>query len=656
MYGRYLVTLHNTSLSQQFMSLCVFHAQNKNRNYAFEACFVERKVHFANCFLPISAPFHSLYLESVTGIILEDLKEIGAFTQQDLAIPVLHTSSGQGLRDAGSLGEAATVFRGAIHILDFGPRGISRLGVLTHRNKDGTGIRIIIMGTFEGINIEDSEHAVKYTVNWQKEHGTKLTFVDTKFSGLLRQPPVMAAWMMPCTVPWDLALQKIQQNTILGACITVNLIYVNLQGMGWQIPLLQQLHSAGIPIEGLTIGGGYIETIGLKHISFKLGSIDAMQQVISIAKANPTFLVILQWTGGRGGSHHSFEDFHKPILQIYGCIWRCGNIALKLKSPPMPFKNGVLFGSKMMTAKEAHTSSNAKKAMCEAEGIDDKDWEKTYKSPAAGVTMVWSEMDEPIHKLATDAKHLIELKKKHDYIIKRLNADFQKTWEAMYLKDMTYARVIYCMVELTYVEHESRWIDPSLKRLTGDLIQRIKERITLADLDDPFATTKKILAHYTETNAQLINAPDMQHFLLPYQRCGQKPVPFVPSLDKNFEFWFNKDSLWQSQDLEAVVDQDVGGTCIPQGPMGAKYSTVVHEPIKDILDGIHYGHIAALTTDVSGGDESVIPVVEYFGGKPITSLDDIHRVNGFTISETGGKTTFRLSASASQGALPDADL
>ena len=77
--------------------------------------------------------------------------------------------------------------------------------------------------------------------------------------------------------------------------------------MGRQILLLQPLRSLGVPIEGLIIGARaplievaneYIETIGFKHISFKPGSIDAIQQVINIAKANPTFPVILQWTGG----------------------------------------------------------------------------------------------------------------------------------------------------------------------------------------------------------------------------------------------------------------------------------------------------------------------------------------------------------------------
>ena len=77
--------------------------------------------------------------------------------------------------------------------------------------------------------------------------------------------------------------------------------------MGRQILLLQPLRSLGVPIEGLIIGARaplievaneYIEAMGFKHISFKPSSIDAIQQVINIAKANPTFLVILQWTGG----------------------------------------------------------------------------------------------------------------------------------------------------------------------------------------------------------------------------------------------------------------------------------------------------------------------------------------------------------------------
>lgn len=729
----------------------------------------ERKVRFVNRFLPITSPFHSPYLASATKLIAEDLKDI-KINSQDLGIPVFDTNTGEDLRKTVSGNvvprlielitrdtvnwEKATVFPNATHILDFGPGGISGLGILTSRNKDGTGVRVILAGSVEGTVAEvgykpelfdrDEEHAVKYAVDWVKEHSPRLiktsagqTLVDTKMSRLLGIPPVMVAGMTPSTVAWDFvaatmnagyhielagggyynaksmteALTKIEKAIPPGRGITVNLIYVNPRAMGWQIPLLGQLRADGVPIEGLTIGAGvpsievaqeYIETLGLKHISFKPGSVDAIQAVINIAKANPTFPVILQWTGGRGGGHHSFEDFHQPILQMYGRIRRTENIILvagsgfggaedtypyltgtwsgKYGYPPMPF-DGCMFGSRMMTAKECHTSKNAKKAITEAEGLDDSQWEKTYKGPAGGVITVRSEMGEPIHKLATrgvkfwaemDAKifslpkekRLVELKKNRDYIIKKLNDDFQKVWfgrnsagEAVDIEDMTYGEVVRRMVDLMYVKHESRWIDKSYETLTGDFIRRVEERFTkeqgkpsllqsYSELDSPFTTVKRILAAYPEAETQLINAQDVQHFLLLCQRRGQKPVTFVPVLDENFEFYFKKDSLWQSEDLEAVIGQDVGRTCILQGPMAAKYSKIVDEPIKDILDNIHNAHIKSLTQDVYKGDESAIPVVEYFGGKLIET-DVQEDAEGLIVSEDTDKATYRIATSAS---------
>ncbi|KAF4627357.1 hypothetical protein G7Y89_g10799 [Cudoniella acicularis] len=634
--------------------------------------------------------------------------------------------------------EKATVFPNATHVLDFGPGGISGLGILTSRNKDGTGVRVILAGAIEGTVPEvgykpelfdrDEEHAVKYAVDWVKEHGPKLiktssgqTYVDTKMSRLLGVPPVMVAGMTPCTVPWDFvaatmnagyqielagggyynartmteALKKIEDAIPAGRGITVNLIYVNPRAMQWQIPLLGQLRAEGVPIEGLTIGAGvpsievaqeYIETLGLKHIAFKPGSVEAIQAVINIAKANPSFPVILQWTGGRGGGHHSFEDFHQPILQMYGRIRRSENVILvagsgfggaedtypyltgtwsaKYGYPPMPF-DGCLFGSRVMTAKEAHTSKNAKKAITEAEGLDDGQWEKTYKGPAGGVITVRSEMGEPIHKLATrgvkfwaemDAKifslpkekRVPELKKNRDYIIKKLNDDFQKVWfgrnkagETVDLEDMTYAEVVRRMVDLMYVKHEARWIDKSYEKLTGDFIRRVEERFTTSsgkpsllqsysELDNPYPTVIRILAAYPDSETQLINAQDVQHFLLLCQRRGQKPTTFVPALDENFEFFFKK------------------------GPMAVKHSKIVDEPIKDILDGVHDAHIKGLTQDVYGGNESSIPVIEYFGGKLIETELEVD-LEGLTISQDTDKTTYRVSSSASVP-LPPLDI
>ncbi|KAJ5275799.1 hypothetical protein N7524_001952 [Penicillium chrysogenum] len=721
--------------------------------------FTQRKVRFVNRFLPITAPFHSQYLVSAYDRILEDLEDVVEIPAKSLEIPVFHTKTGEDLRQLGDKDvvpslvrmithdavnwEQATVFPGATHIVDFGPGGISGLGVLTNRNKDGTGVRVILAGEMDGTNAE---------VGYKPElfdRARPSPDTDIYRSNLrghqdessVGNPPVMVAGMTPTTVPWDFvaatmnagyhielagggyynaktmteAITKIEKAIPPGRGITINLIYVNPRAMAWQIPLIGRLRAEGVPIEGLTIGAGvpsievaneYIETLGIKHIAFKPGSVDAIQQVINVAKANPKFPIILQWTGGRGGGHHSFEDFHQPILQMYSRIRKQDNIVLvagsgfggsedtypylsgkwsaKYGYPPMPF-DGCLFGSRMMIAKEAHTSYNAKKAIADAPGVDDAEWEKTYQKATGGVITVLSEMGEPIHKLATrgvlfwqemdqkifkldKAKRVPELKKQRNYIIKKLNDDFHKVWfgrnaagETVDLEDMTYAEVVRRMVDLMYIKHESRWIDPSLKRLTGDFIRRVEERFTTAqgqasllqsysDIDTPYPAVDNILSAYPEAANQLINAQDVQHFLLLCQKRGQKPVPFVPVLDENFEFFFKKDSLWQSEDLEAVVDQDVGRTCILQGPMAARFSNVIDEPVKDILDGVHQGHIAGLLRDVYGGDSTKIPVIEYFGGQLMSTTDSDS--DGLIISEEPSKTSFRLSSTA---ALPDLD-
>lgn len=746
--------------------------------------YTQRKIRFVNRFLPITAPFHSQYLSSAYDRIMEDLEDI-EIPAKSLAIPVFGTRTGEDLRKTSAADEnvvpalvrmithdpvdweQATVFPGATHIVDFGPGGISGLGVLTNRNKDGTGVRVVLAGTVDGTNVEvghkpelfdRDEHAVKYAIDWVKEFGPHLvknaagqTFVDTKMSRLLGIPPLMVAGMTPTTVPWDFvaatmkagyhvelagggyynaksmteAISKIEKEIPPGRGITVNLIYVNPRAMAWQIPLIGRLRADGVPIEGLTIGAGvpsievaneYIETLGIKHIAFKPGSVDAIQQVINIAKANPKFPVIMQWTGGRGGGHHSFEDFHQPILQMYSRIRRHENIVLVAGSgfggsvdtypylsgtwsshfgyPPMPF-DGCLFGSRMMTALEAHTSKNAKKAIVSAPGLDDLDWENTYQGPAGGVVTVLSEMGEPIHKLATrgvlfwqemdqkifkldKAKRVPELKKQRNYIIQKLNDDFQKVWfgrnaagNAVDLEDMTYAEVVHRMVDLMYVKHESRWIDDSLKRLTGDFIRRVEERFTdgqrpsllqnYSEINTPYPAIENILSAYPEAATQLINAQDVHHFLLLCQRRGQKPVPFVPALDENFEYWFKKDSLWQSEDLEAVVDQDVGRTCILQGPMAARFSSVIDEPVRDILTNIHQGHIEGLVKDVYNGNEANIPVIEYLGGQlhgtdSGNGIDEPETDDGLTISEdaANNKISYRLS-SAPTANLPDLD-
>lgn len=734
--------------------------------------YLERKLKFSNRFLPIFSPFHSHLLNSATELIMEDLEATGLeWNSSDIKIPVYDTFNGSNFQSFtdGSIAarvtkcitqlpvywEKATDFP-STHLLDFGPGGVSGLGVLTHRNKDGTGSRIIIAGTLDNQAADDEygfkqeifnqePKSVKWAANWLEEFKPKLVktangkvIVDTKFSKLLGRPPLMVPGMTPTTVnpefiaatinagyhielgaggyfngpSMEKALNEVAKNVTPGSGIGINLIYVNPRMLQWGIPLIKTLRERGFPIQSMSIGAGvpsievaseYIETLGLTHLGLKPGSVDSIAQCITIAKAHPNFPIVLQWTGGRGGGHHSFEDFHQPILQMYPKIRRCSNIILIAGSgfgsdedtypyltgkwaqdynyPSMPF-DGVLFGSRVMTAKEAHTSLDAKKAIAACSGTADGSWENTYKKPTGGIITVRSEMGEPIHKIATRGvmlwkemddtifnlpknKLLDALNKKKDYIIGKLNKDFQKVWFGKNsqgvcdVQEMTYEEVALRLVELMYVKKSDRWIDVSLRNFYGDFLRRVEERFTTKEntislvqnyeqLNQPFEITENFFNEFPLAKDQLISQEDFDFFLMCCTRQSQKPAPFVPVLNEQFEFFFKKDSLWQSEDLEAVVDEDVQRTCILHGPVAAQFTNEVNEPIKSILDSIHEGHIRRLIKDEYNGDESKIPVVEYLGNKEAVVIKELSGVSIET--PTDSKTVYTIGST-----LPNKD-
>lgn len=233
---------------------------------------------------------------------------------------------------------------------------------------------------------------------------------------------------------------EIQKAIPPGVGLTLNSLYINPKQSGFQFPLWQDMRKEGLPIEGFCVAAGIPSTekateilnglraSGLKHASFKPGSLDGIRQVINIAAANPDFPIILQWTGGRAGGHHSCEDFHQPILATYGAIRQQPNICLvagsgfgsdedmwpyltgqwsvaMYQAQAMPF-DGFLLASRVMVAREAHTSSSVKDLIVKASGVEDKLWEGTYTKETGGILTVRSELGEPIHKVATRAVKL----------------------------------------------------------------------------------------------------------------------------------------------------------------------------------------------------------------------------------------------------------
>jgi fatty acid synthase subunit alpha, fungi type len=160
----------------------------------------------------------------------------------------------------------------------------------------------------------------------------------------------------------------------------------------------------------------------------------------------------------------------------------------------MPF-DGFLFASRVMVVKEAHTSSSVKDLIVVTSGIDDAQWEGTYKKPTGSILTVRSELWEPIHKVATRGVKLWKefdntvfmlpkekraswLAERRAEVIEKLNAHFAKPfgWKkdgsvAEDSRDMTYEEVMLRMVRLMFMEKEQQWIDLSLRNLTGDWLR-----------------------------------------------------------------------------------------------------------------------------------------------------------------------------------------
>ncbi|PWY78034.1 sterigmatocystin biosynthesis fatty acid synthase subunit beta [Aspergillus sclerotioniger CBS 115572] len=593
------------------------------------------------------------------------------------------------------------------HIIVFDRGG---LGPMVKKIQEGKGIRIIQgsdlnsrdpeMGTMQDLfspRLLDSSTRLQ---SWAQQFQPRLTTgpagLETRITSLLGTPPVMVAGMTPTTVHWDfvsaimnagyhaelagggyrnssdmaMAIDSLVANIARGRGITCNLIYANPRAMCWQIALLRRLSHSRVPIDGLTIGAGvpsleiaseYIRTLGLRHISFKPGSVATIRQVIDIAKAHPDFPIILQWTGGRGGGHHSFEDFYAPMLSTYGLIRQQPNIylvvgsgfgnsdsiypyitgqwSLSLGYPCMPF-DGVLLGSRLMVAQEAHTSSAVKDIIANTPGVPDAEWEKTYNGPAGGVITVQSEMGEPIHKIATRGVRLwadmdrtvfslprkdriAYLAKHHHSIIHRLNSDFAKPWfgrndlgDVVGLEEMTYTEVLARLVDLMYVQHQKRWIDPTYVDFTMAVASRALERLPRAAAGQEANISRSVLSEAPAlflsafavacpTAAdEILNPEDVSYFLTRSQMPGQKPVNFIPVLNEDFEFYFKKDSLWQAEDTDAVVDQDADRVCILHGPVAAQYSLGCDQSAREILDTITHGLAERMQQDVRSEDST----------------------------------------------------
>ncbi|CAO1632127.1 unnamed protein product [Parajaminaea phylloscopi] len=743
-----------------------------------KVAFSKRKQAFNMRFLPVGVPYHSSYLEGATAKVADlDYQGADLWTASELSIAVHNTFDGSDLRTLTTdsivrsvsdqiftqpifWDKATNVQKGVTHIVDFGTGGLSGIGGLTARNLEGRGVRVVVPSGAHASSAElYSLTQVKFEPQWDEAFMPKLVknaegkiLIDTPYSRLTSRKPLLIAGMTPSTVQPGLLVaaakaganaeiaggghysprsmlskvQTIQNQIPPGNGLSWNALFINPRHFPWQLSEWCSLRKQGYPLDAWTTAAGIPSTekskeivaqlvdAGIEHMTLKPGSLEGIRQTCAIAAANPDFAFVLNWTGGRAGGHHSYEDVYQPIIQTYSLIRKYPNISLLAGSglgdsesvwpwmsgewssqfglPPMPF-DGALLASRVMVAKEAHTSPAVKQLIVDAPGVDDAQWEGTYEKETGGILTVVSELGEPIHKIATRGVKLwAELDKKlfslnkdkrmawvsdvknAKWIKERLNADFQKPWFPAKLDgtmcdelaDMTYEEVTRRLLRLTYVQHQSRFIDGSYVRLLGDWIRRVEERF--ASIDDsqrqqkssvlqsystlqeqPHAILDSFFAEYPSAKDYWISAEDVGFFIQICQRRGQKPVPFIPALDENLQTWFKKDSLWFAEDLDAVFDQDAQRVCILQGPVAVKYAKKVDEPLAEILGEIDDGIIKRLLNKHYGGDVNNVPSVDYLGKSPKTldaGLLSRHGiVSSVDQSEGGVVRTFKLGAS-----------
>ncbi|KAJ2149607.1 fatty acid synthase alpha subunit Lsd1, partial [Coemansia sp. RSA 637] len=648
------------------------------------------------------------------------------------------------------------------HMVDFGPGGFDGFGQLAFKNVKGRGIPVICAGALlsQSTNSSLGSKANLYqpkmsdvitAPNWLAECGPRLVrtahdnkvHIDTRMHRVLGMPTVMVAGMTPTTVNEQFVaainnagyhaeiagggmhtegemVDKLQALTKLvgpGRGITLNCIYISPQQWGFQFPALLRMRNEGFPIAGLCIGGGVpsldqaleiinsLRAAGIRHVSFKPSTAETIRHVVRVARASRGFPIVLQWTGGRGGGHHSFEDFHQPILETYATIRSCNNIALVAGSgfgdaegtlpyvtgdwsiaygrAPMPF-DGILLGSRVMVAQEAGTSPAAKQLIVDTAGLLDSEWNRTYDGAHNGVTTITSEYGEMNHVIATRGAMFIremydtvlnQPREKHeklllankDKIISRLNNDYMRPWfgrktdgRVVDLEEMTYTEVIGRAVELMYIQHQRQWTHESQRTIVIEFVERCECRMSrhvlgapitvmLGDID-PSEYADLVSNVYPEAATTTLLSEDAEFFKMLCKRRGQKSPMFVVDLGKDFGLLIQKDSIWPSENLDAVVDQDPQRVGIQQGPVAAQYSTVVDEPVKTILDDIYHKHIAALKERLYGGDESSIPVVEYLGADPVA----VDLPGSVTVHYSETERVFVLPENTDQ--LPDTEV
>ncbi|KAJ1759773.1 hypothetical protein LPJ58_002093, partial [Coemansia sp. RSA 1591] len=609
------------------------------------------------------------------------------------------------------------------HVVDFAsvcPADIPAIGNLrdrTWRCLDGRGIALVSSDTLSqpdaGSNVWPVSclYANSSTVDsWKTKFGPALVRthtdsvvrMDTRLQRLTGLPPVMIGGLAPTTSHAEFIAAASQAGylaelSIHDVCTEAELIQrvsetahkiqrghsIVLNGdwassQPWLMRAVQRMcQDLHLPILGLTLDDtptpALAETVqalyamNLQYVALKPQTVRQIHCVLDIADCVHPHPVVLQWFGGRTGGHHSFEEFHMPIIQTYSAIRSRSNIVLVAGSgfgdaagmlpyidgswgemvdcAPMPF-DGVLLRSRVMVAREAFTPASIKELIVQASGIDPYDLPALFNSDSKGITSIVDHKGRPMHVIANRAAQLCKdlhkwvfsqppdkqpalLQTRKAEIISRLNADYMRPWfgqkrdgSFVDLEDMTYAETIDRLVSLMH--QQGQWLHPSYRNFVAKFSERAAMRlhahgvafeqpVPRTDYDpvlDEIETSKHCFKAHLDSC--LLASEDIQFFLALCTRPKQKAVPFVPVMDHSLVTYMMRDALGQMEQMHSAEQR----VLIPHGPVSAAYSTQIDQPLAEIMDDINQGVVQGLLTAQYGSDPEAVPAVAYIGDDP----------------------------------------
>ena len=514
--------------------------------------------------------------------------------------------------------------------------------------------------------------------------------VRTAFTELTGKAPVLLAGMTPTTVEpeivaaaanagywaelagggqvtaevFDRHVAKLEEELEEGRTVEFNAMFMdrylwNLQFGGQRI--VPKKRASGTPIDGVVVSAGIpeldeavelIHTLnadGFPYVSFKPGTVDQIRQVVRIAKAVAPTKVLIEVEGGSAGGHHSWEALDDLLLSTYAEVREQPNLVLvagggigtpergadyitgewskEYGRPLMPV-DGVLIGTAVMTAKEAHTSPEVKQMLVNTPGIPAKDPNADPFAPLGeqwvpsgqakgGVTSGLSHLHADIYELENSSarcgrllvrvmKHPEELESRRDEIIEALNATAKPYFGD--LKTMTYLEWAQRFADLAFP-----WVDETYADRFLHLLQRIEARVTKQESgefeslfasrtdveSDPNAAIAKLQAAYPQA-AELKVTPMDEAWFPVLVREYPKPMPFVPVIDNDLLRWWGQDQLWQSEDSRYSADS----VRIIPGPISVAGITTIDEPVADILGRFEQAMVKRVSADSPAADKA----------------------------------------------------